>query len=222
MDLFEAQRPLIDRFLKERPTQVADLGAGLGQHTRYFLDQGCEVVAVDKVLTDELGAVISSHQDQCRFVESDLSRLPFEDGELESIWASYCLEHMEDPLSVLREWRRVLRPRGILAVSVPPYKSEVVGRHVFTGWNVGQLMLTLLRTGYNIRDGAFARHEWNIFAVVCREEHPPQLQPNDEILCQYCDLFPPQIQEAIGQRKFINPFGETISSFEGEIKQLGW
>lgn len=221
-ELFENQIPLMDRFLREGPTEVADLGAGLGCHTRYFVERGVRVVAVDMVLTDELRAITAGHPDRCRFVPSDLSRLPFEDGELESLWASYCLEHVDDPLSTLREWRRVLCPNGILAVSVPPFKTEVVGRHVFTGWSVGQLMLTLFRTGFDVRDGAYATHHYNVFAVVRRAENPPRLRPNDEILCQYHDQFPPEIEEAILGNEFVNPFGETVRSFEGQIKRLGW
>jgi len=222
MAQFESHRPLMERFLKEGPASVMDLGAGLGRHTRFFLDHGLDVTAVDHVLSESLSDILALSPDRSRFVCSDLGHLPFADGRVEAVWACGCLEHMEDPLAVLREWRRVLAPAGLLAVNVPPYKTEIVGRHVFTGWNVGQLMLTLLRTGFNIASGAYAEIGYNIFALVRREEHPPQLAPNDEILVRHADRFPPAVAAEIRGNLHPNSFGETISCFEGRIKRLNW
>lgn len=222
MDLFDTQQPLMERLLAHHPPLVADLGAGLGRHTRFFLDRGCPVIAVDRTLTPDLSIVVREHPGRAHAVRADLTNLPFANDTLPTIWACHCLEHMTDPLSALREWRRVLRPDAMLAVAVPPYKSEVVGRHVFTGWNVGQLMLTLLRAGFAIRHGAYARHAYNIFALVRKDPNPPAIRPNDEILCRYHNLFPPAVEQAILDRRFQNPFGETISSFEGDIERLGW
>jgi SAM-dependent methyltransferase len=213
---------LIDRLLAERPASIVDLGAGLGQHTTRFLEHGLAVTAVDHVLTDSLASILRRFPNRGRFVRSDLTRLPFSDGHFEALWACHCLEHMNDPLAALREWRRTLQPRGLLALAVPPYKTEIVGRHVFTGWNVGQLMLTLLRTGYSIADGAFAEIGYNVFALVRRDDDPPALEPNDEILCRHTDRFPPPVADEIRRNRRLNPFGETISCFEGRIKRLNW
>lgn len=43
----------------------------------------------------------------------------FKDGELDFVIASHCLEHFPDTKAVLREWYRVLKPGGIIAVCVP-------------------------------------------------------------------------------------------------------
>ncbi|HSW47123.1 MAG TPA: class I SAM-dependent methyltransferase [Phycisphaerae bacterium] len=222
MDQLEAQLPLISRLLQEKPSSIVDLGAGLGQHTRCLLEHDLRVTAVDHVLTAELADILRQHPGRARFVRSDLATLPLADGQAEAVWVCHCLEHMNNPLAALREWRRVIRPEGLLAVTVPPYKTEIVGRHVFTGWNVGQLMLTLLRTGFRISDGAFAEIGYNVFALVRRDDNPSTLEPNDEILCRHADRFPPQIAEEIRGNQRPNPFGETISSFEGRIKRLGW
>lgn len=222
MTQFESQQPLLERFLKEKPATVVDLGAGLGLHTRFLLERGIDVTAVDHVLTDSLADILRAHPGRSRFIRSDLAALPFADGQIQAIWVCHCLEHMENPLAALREWRRVLRPAGLLAVTVPPYKTEIVGRHVFSGWNVGQLMLTLLRTGYEVATGAYAEIEYNVFALVHRDDNPPPLEPNDEILARYADRFPPSIAAEIRAHRRRNPFGETISCFEGRIKRLNW
>ncbi len=216
------QSPLLDRFLAEGPAAVVDLGAGLGLHTGYLLARGCAVRAVDVSPTASLLEVARTVPERCRVVVCDIARLPFADGSVEAIWASHCLEHTADPLSVLAEWRRALRRGGVLGVAVPPFKTQVVGRHVHIGWTVGQLMVTLFRVGFEVRCGAFTRHLYNICAIVRRAEHVPDLRPNDEILCRHHDQFPPSVEAEILRNRRLNPFGETISFFEGDIERLGW
>jgi predicted SAM-dependent methyltransferase len=47
----------------------------------------------------------------------------FADGCAELVYASHCLEHMPrgDLKRVLREWQRVLRPGGVVRISVPDF-----------------------------------------------------------------------------------------------------
>jgi SAM-dependent methyltransferase len=216
------QNSLLDRFLAEQPRVAVDLGAGLGRHAGYLLERGCELVAVDRVLTNELRVVLKRYGGRGRFVRADIGRLPFPAGAQEALWASHCLEHTLNPLGVLAEWRRILCPGGLLGVVVPPFKTEVVGQHVFTGWTVGQLMLTLFRSGFDVRHGSYARHLYNVCAIVRRDEHPPVLDIDDEILCRHHDRFPPAIEAEILRRRRENQFGETVASFEGDFERLQW
>lgn len=216
------QNPLLDRFLAERPSRVVDLGAGLGKHSGYMLEHGVAVDMVDRVITPAAREIAAQYPGRCRLIESDITTLDMDSESIDAIWSSHCLEHTLDPLEVLREWRRVLKPDGLLCVIVPPFKTQVVGRHVFTGWTVGQLMLTLLRVGFDIRHGAFAKHWYNACAIVRPLANPPTFEPNDEILCAHAQLFPPAIEQEILASKRLNPFGETISCFEGEIQRVNW
>ena len=45
--------------------------------------------------------------------------LPFSDGSQDSIYSSHCLEHMNEPEAVIKEWFRVLRVGGYLVTVVP-------------------------------------------------------------------------------------------------------
>lgn len=224
-DLSEFQRdqvPLLDRFLGLTRHTIADLGAGLGVHARLMLARGRCVHAVDQSPTKQLRQLAAANPDDCRIVVADIDDLPFDAESLDGLWASHCLEHLTNPLATLEHWRRLLKPDGRLGVIVPPFKTEVVGRHVFTGWTIGQLMLTLLRAGYCIRDGAFCRNGYNVCAIVRPDPDPPTLKPNDEILCEHADRFPPSIAYEIQRNKRSNTFGETISCFEGEFERIGW
>lgn len=51
----------------------------------------------------------------------------FSDGFADLIYACHCLEHIPHPkvVSVLKEWSRVLKPGGILRISVPDFGTMV-------------------------------------------------------------------------------------------------
>lgn len=54
-------------------------------------------------------------------VVSDIRVLPFEDGSVDEIMAIHVLEHIYrwEVEDTLREWRRVLKPGGLLALELP-------------------------------------------------------------------------------------------------------
>nr|WP_172834073.1 class I SAM-dependent methyltransferase [Nitrospira japonica] len=52
-------------------------------------------------------------------VQTDASRLPFLTESFDAIICSELLEHVPEPLPVLREVHRTLRPHGVLLMSVP-------------------------------------------------------------------------------------------------------
>ena len=44
---------------------------------------------------------------------------PIETSSYDSVLASHCLEHVANPIRALREWKRVLRPDGLLLLVLP-------------------------------------------------------------------------------------------------------
>jgi ubiquinone/menaquinone biosynthesis C-methylase UbiE len=65
--------------------------------------------------------------------------LPFPDGSLDYVVANHVLEHCADPVRVLREWRRAVRPGGIIGLVVPDcdhqntFSLNPEHRHITTG-----------------------------------------------------------------------------------------
>ena len=53
-----------------------------------------------------------------RVQRCDATRLPFRDGAVDAVIANHMLYHLDDPDAALREFARVLRPGGRLAVAV--------------------------------------------------------------------------------------------------------
>jgi ubiquinone/menaquinone biosynthesis C-methylase UbiE len=64
----------------------------------------------------------------CHFASADLAQgLPFEDCTFDAVCLADVLEHMERPVAVLAELRRVTKPGGAIVVSTP-LKSSVFKR----------------------------------------------------------------------------------------------
>jgi SAM-dependent methyltransferase len=115
--------------------RVLDLGCGPGWYTWALSRLGSlELVAID---TDSgrLQA-LAELQTGAELVTADASRLPFDDASFDRVLMSEVLEHVEDDAAALAEIRRVLRPGGVLALSVPharyPWLWDPISR-VWTG-----------------------------------------------------------------------------------------
>ena len=65
------------------------------------------------------------HGDFAHLHSRNITSLPFADGAAALVYASHVFEYFdrqEAPL-VLREWRRVLRPGGVLRLAVPDFEA---------------------------------------------------------------------------------------------------
>jgi SAM-dependent methyltransferase len=56
--------------------------------------------------------------------ECDLASIPVEDGHFDLVLCTQTLEHLPDPLSVLREFHRVIKPGGEAWLSAPLFYEE--------------------------------------------------------------------------------------------------
>lgn len=92
--------------------RVLDLATGVGamgsRLQRRF--PGASIVGVD-LSAHQLGAARRNHP-ELPVLRGDATRLPFADGTFDRLHCSWLLEHVPDPLAVLREVRRVLKPGG--------------------------------------------------------------------------------------------------------------
>jgi SAM-dependent methyltransferase len=111
------ERLLLDLLLSARPgPEVLDAGAGQGTLSLKLAELGFEVTS-----TDAAAAAVEVLQQRVgeRVVRADLTSLPFEDESFDAAVLGEVLEHIEDDRAALAEISRVLRPRGVLALSVP-------------------------------------------------------------------------------------------------------
>ena len=98
-----------------RGKRVLDLGCRSGALTRHFLE-GNSVVGLDvDPAALEKAAALGIEP-----VQADVEEpLPFEDASFDVVVAGELFEHLQFPDALVAEVRRVLRPGGVLAGSVP-------------------------------------------------------------------------------------------------------
>lgn len=98
-----------------RGRRVLDLGCRSGALTRHFLE-GNSVVGLDvDAAALEKAAALGVEPVQANVEEP----LPFEDASFDAVVAGELFEHLQFPDALVGEIRRVLRPGGTLAGSVP-------------------------------------------------------------------------------------------------------
>jgi SAM-dependent methyltransferase len=133
------QERLVEQAEHWRHRLIRD-GTHLGPGTR-LLEVGCGVGAVLAVLGQEfpgirlVGVDIEPKQldfarghleragVEASLVEADALALPFADQSFDHVWMMWFLEHVADPVTVLREARRVLVPRGAITVIEVDYST---------------------------------------------------------------------------------------------------
>ncbi len=114
--------------------RVLDLGCGFGRHAYGALRRGGAVAACDmgRAELTEVRDMVSAMRGSgevpagaaATAVGADARCLPFADGSFDRIIAAEILEHIGDDAAVTAELARVLRPGGVLAVTVPSWLPE--------------------------------------------------------------------------------------------------
>lgn len=112
--------PTLEEFLQflEMPGEVLDAGCGSGRDILAMKRRGVEAIGIDlsSAMINEAKARVPGSIFRCM----DLRRLNYPPETFVGIWACATLHHFpqEDLVSVLREFARVLKPNGILGVSI--------------------------------------------------------------------------------------------------------
>ncbi len=113
---------------------VLDAGCGTGRHACEALRRGARVTALDlgsgdlRQARDWMAAMRQAGEcpagADALAVQADARWLPFPDAAFDRVIVSEVLEHIAEDITVLREVRRVLRPGGTIAVTVPRWFPE--------------------------------------------------------------------------------------------------
>ncbi len=125
-----------DRFPVEPGERVLDMGCGGGRHAFALYRRGAHVVALDmdaKELTDvaEMFEAMATEGEAppdatATAVRGNAYSLPFADGSFDKIVAAEVMEHLPEDTLAMAELTRVLKPGGVIAVSVPRWLPEKV------------------------------------------------------------------------------------------------
>jgi 2-polyprenyl-3-methyl-5-hydroxy-6-metoxy-1,4-benzoquinol methylase len=127
-------RALLDRFAEQVRLlgMVCDMGCGPGQVARYLHEQGVGVLGIDA----SVGMVEQARRlnPGLAFRQGTMSALAVADEMWGGIVAFYSIIHIprQEVVAVLREWRRVLRPGGLLLLAF--HQGDEV-QHIEEWWS---------------------------------------------------------------------------------------
>ena len=102
--------------------RLLDVGCGGGVFLRRALETGCDAVGLDH--SPEM-VKLARETSGVQVVEGRAEELPFGDGAFTAVSCIVAFFFMDDPVRVLREFRRVLDPgRGRLAIFTTPPEAK--------------------------------------------------------------------------------------------------
>ena len=109
----EEELETVLRHLPPPGASILEIGGGTGFQARRLADRGYEVASID---------VVPSEPDSTEtfpVTGYDGREIPFADRSFDVIFSSNVLEHIEEPILIHRECRRVLKPGGYCVHVVP-------------------------------------------------------------------------------------------------------
>jgi SAM-dependent methyltransferase len=164
----------VERLAGGRPGRVLDVGCGRGPLLDAFRRRGWQVQGTE--LT-EVSATFARYTLGIPVHVGPVEQWPWPAGHFDAIAMWHVLEHWPDPRVVLRAAQRLLRPGGVLVVSLPNFGSPEA-RVTGAGWfhldvprhlahfTPASLHGALRETGFLVKKLSFFAPEFDAFSFV--------------------------------------------------------
>jgi 2-polyprenyl-3-methyl-5-hydroxy-6-metoxy-1,4-benzoquinol methylase len=105
--------------------RVLDIGCGQGVFLEMMRDRGFEVCGVE--LGEESSRI--ARERGLNVITGDLSSLDAEKESFDAVLMSHLMEHVDDPVALLESVRDLLKPGGVVLISLPNYRC--IERRIF-------------------------------------------------------------------------------------------
>jgi SAM-dependent methyltransferase len=156
---FVGRRAILERVLRrfgKRSRVAVDIGCGSGRNTQVLARFADCVIGLDR---SSAALELAASQGR-QTVRADGQAIPLADSSVDLLSALDVLEHLDDDLGALDEFHRVLRPDGLLLVSVPAYRflwsehdEALMHRRRYVA---SELSIKLTRAGFRVLKRSYA------------------------------------------------------------------
>jgi ubiquinone/menaquinone biosynthesis C-methylase UbiE len=119
-DIFDNKKEL-EAFvgLLPRSADVLDLGCGAGiPVTKFLIDYGFNVIGID--FSENMLNLAIKNVPEARFIKKNMTDVDFNDNSFDGLTACYSIIHVprEKHVSLFQMFHRILRPNGVLLISM--------------------------------------------------------------------------------------------------------
>jgi SAM-dependent methyltransferase len=118
---FVGRRAIVSQILShfvKRTGTVVDIGCGSGRNLMVLRTYADRVMGLDR----STAALQLAAARGLAVARADAQALPFGNGSADLLTAFDVLEHLDDDMRALAEFHRVLRPGGLILLTVPAYR----------------------------------------------------------------------------------------------------
>ena len=181
-------REALDRVLLYTDiSTVLDVGSGIGEHADEMRRYGYKVTTINLLPpANYVGDFIN-----------------YSGNKVDCIWASHVCEHQTNVGLFLKKCFNQLRDDGLLAITVPPAKHNIVGGHV-TLFNQGLLLYNLILAGFDCRKARVSNNyisglsfPYNLSVLVRKKKAilPSNLNMDSGDITKLAEFFPMPVNE---------------------------
>lgn len=161
--------PILVKFIKllNNKGLVLDAGCGAGRDSKYLIEHGLQTIGID--FSEGMLGEARKKVPNGDFRKMDMRELKFSANEFDGIWACASLLHLpkNEVSKGLEEFRRVLKPNGILMASVKEgigekFETEKYGPRFFVYYKLSEFENKVKESGFKIIDSWVNKGEkWN-------------------------------------------------------------
>lgn len=148
-------------------SKVLDVGSGYSIFFLLSTDWEFDITCCD--LDSAAMEKMRGLKPEWEWVVADATRLPWDDGMFDTVYAGEIIEHVPDPTAALCEWRRVLAPGGTLILSTPNrdrllartnHREMPVHPEHIVEMNLGEIRSLLCSNGFEVLRQTGIYLEW--------------------------------------------------------------